>query len=218
MGTGLEAGTRIGYARPTGGISRQDDLSLASAVAVPVFVDVGYRWSPSLYAGGFVQFAHAFVNEDDWKICAVVYHSCSITMIRLGIDLRHRFWPDRQLSPWLGAGMGYEFMSLNSHARVLGESPDESLREVVVRTTWQGPEVLHLDAGADVRVGPVFLGPFLSASLARYSSERTSWSEAAPSDSRTQASSGSATKNIADRVFHSWIMLGIRGSFVVSTK
>jgi hypothetical protein len=91
------------------------------------------------------------------------------------------------LWPWIGAGLGYEWLRLSS-----------SGGEEAVNGTLSGFEFVNLQGGVDFK--PLDdtnfgVGPFLAFSLAQYS---------------TAADGG----DIRDKTLHEWLNLGVRGTFV----
>jgi hypothetical protein len=95
--------------------------------------------------------------------------------------------PSRVIDPWVGVGMGFEWLSTSR--TVDGTTVDINAR---------GLELVDLELGADIRPTPFFrIGPVLSASVARYT---------------RIAVNGTDTTDFEPSL-HSWVMLGVRGAF-----
>jgi outer membrane protein W len=149
---------------------------------VPIWLDAGYLVTPNLLVGLYGQYGFLTVAND----CD---HSeiCSAHEIRFGVQGQYHLAPTRTIDPWLGAGFGYELVSL--HNRQGGNREDVG---------FNGWEFLNLQAGVDFEVArPFSLGPFLSVSFDRFS----------------HAKFNDQSYDIPDKAWHEWITLGVKGTF-----
>ena len=218
---GFELGARAGYGIPlgkaeadetVGGTTVNNDLSKGVSGMIPLQLDVGYRVIPSLMVGGYVMYGFGFLGSqisdscDKAKAQATATGgdvSCGVHDVRLGIQLNYHFTPDASVDPWIGAGFGYEWLSLSESATVLGQTVD-------ISGTLHGWELLNLQGGVDFSVAPKFgLGPFASFSLAQYGKTSSSCSGSACGATTTES------KDITNTAMHEWLLLGIHGAFVL---
>lgn len=182
--SGVSVGLRAAFGIPMGSSSEGNSLSDSISSAVPLHVDLGYRFNPNLYLGAFFQYAFASLASAAKAACAPA--SCSASDIRFGADVIYSFTPAAKLSPWAGIGLGYEIGKITASAG--GTNAD---------VTFKGFEFAHLGLGLDYRVSARFrAGPFATISLAQYSSfEAASQSVDLP------------------KAMHEWLQLGIKGTF-----
>jgi opacity protein-like surface antigen len=180
---GFDFGMRLGYALPMGSASKDNSIRDGISGAIPIVLEAGYRFTPNITAGALFQYALAQTKNCDAGA------SCSASVVRLGIEGLYNFRMGTTLDPWVGLGIGYEWLNVSESAG--GQSQDASLG---------GMEFVTLHGGADYRLSPqLALGPFLSFSLARYGS----------------ASSGSTSIDIPNTALHEWLQLGVRGTFSI---
>jgi hypothetical protein len=202
---GFEAGLRFGVSAPVGkagdsAFIGEVDVKDLAKLRVPVWVDVGYRLSEQTTLGvygqiGFGQTGDACAGDCDWSD------------LRLGIQGQWRLASaDAGVKPWLGVGLGYESLSFRTLLLVpvmneAGETSDVALRAA---QRLGGPELL-LQLGIDFRVEDALdVGPYVSATLAQYMSDRlTCDTPALCSSIDVLDASG----------FHSWLGIGLRGTY-----
>jgi hypothetical protein len=195
--TGFEAGARLGYGIAMGKADADDNLSDTVSGQVPIWLDVGYRPIEALMVGLFFQYGFGILGSelDD---CDIADASCSASDIRLGVQGHFHLRPREQLDPWLGLGIGYEWLTLSQEAR-----------GTEISGTASGFEFLNLQVGLDIRVLEHFVvGPFLSFSLGQFSS-----SSAECSGNCGLISSGSVSGDIDDKGLHQWLLIGARGAY-----
>jgi hypothetical protein len=105
--------------------------------------------------------------------------------------------PDGRLDPWIGAGLGIEWLR--------AEIDDPGATPVRRELTWAGLELPLLDLGVDVRISPRFsLGPYLSVSFGRFTS-------------RSERPEGGSTARdpIDHREAHGWGQAGLKATFLL---
>jgi hypothetical protein len=203
---GFELGARLGYGIPLGKISDQgtnNKLSDNMAGMVPLQLDLGYRVIPSLMVGAYFMYGFGITGGNFADTCdKLTDTSCSMHDMRLGAQVQYHFMPDQSTDPWLGAGIGYEWLT---------QSIDGGGGKL--STTVNGFEFINLQGGVDFSVAPNFgLGPFLLFSVAQYGEGSVSCSGAATS---LCGGGDSVSKDIDKTAMHQWLLLGVRGTFVL---
>jgi len=211
--SGLALGLRVGYAVPlgkagaippeTGGTTNtnNDDLNDTITGMVPLFADVGYRINPALYVGAFFQYGFAFVNDDN-SACTQGL-SCSAHDIAVGANLHYHILPNAPFDPWVGAGLGYEWLTGSSSGSVALGAQKFTIDG---SSTLKGFQFLLLEAGGDFKATPALaVGPFVNFALGKY----TTYSSSATLNGMSQDRSG----DLADTGLHEWLTLGIRGQY-----
>ncbi|MCA1827415.1 MAG: hypothetical protein ABR567_03560 [Myxococcales bacterium] len=143
-GSGFGFGVRGAWAFARGDITPAEPLGNSEAGQLPLWVEAGYWFNRSLFAGAYYQYALGFPH------CLDGSTTCSSSGMRFGIEVLYNFMPDASLQPWVGLGAGYEIFNRSRFG-------DE---------TYKGFELLNLQIGLDFPVGKAFtLGPFASYQL-----------------------------------------------------
>ncbi|GAO04225.1 hypothetical protein [Anaeromyxobacter sp. PSR-1] len=190
----MSLGVRVGYARALGDVGEGGGERHAMSdwvdAQLPVQADVMFRVTPALSIGPYVAYGWAWTGGDLEALCREPGVDCSSWSIRAGAQALYRLAPRASLSPWLGAGIGYEW--IQSTRGLPGDA----------RVNMNGVEWLNLQAGADVAAtSGLRIGPFAMASLGRYGTAEARQHWPFPS-SRTE---------LADaQRFHGWVQIGIR--------
>ncbi|BDG06140.1 hypothetical protein [Anaeromyxobacter oryzae] len=190
--TGLVVAARVGYAFPGGKISDEGDPRLDDLLEykIPIWFELGYRFNPALWGGFYFEYAPMSVNRD---FC-VAGRSCDGQSFRFGVDMQFHLAPHRPVDPWLGFGIGWEFISADAFDSTVGN---------ISTFSYDGLEFPLLEAGLDLALSPRFaLGPFISYSMAEFSSFNISTPGFAD-----------ISGDIHGRAFHSWLQLGLKGTF-----
>jgi hypothetical protein len=192
--SGLSVGARVGWGAPLGKASQGSDLSSVFSGSVPLQVDAGWRFSPSVYAGLYFQYGVAQLDARAKSGCDASGVSCSSSTLRLGADLVYTFLPRARLAPWVGVGAGFETSRLKAVQG--GQS---------VEVAYKGLELGHLAAGFDLRPWTALrVGPFANFTLAQFTSVDT------PVDPATNQIGATRTIDIQQKAIHGWLQLGIR--------
>jgi len=180
----LSLGARLGYAFAMGEAEEGIDVSDGAKAQIPIQLDVGYRATPALTLGGYFSYGFGRIGGDAEDYCDVADVDCSARVYRLGLQLEYRF-AQPAATPWLGAGIGYEWAKL--------EYGNEKL-------SYSGFEFLNLQGGVEWKAGEKFwVGPFAMLSLAKYSNSSY---EAPGVDGEADVDG-----------MHQWMQLGVRGRF-----
>jgi hypothetical protein len=185
--SGLSIALSIGYAVPMGSVDASGKLSDLYSGALPLQVDIGWRFTPNLYLGAFFGYSFGFLNSSVNAICGGVGGvSCSGGIIQFGADFVYTFIPYSMFAPYVGLGVGWEIASVNASANNASGS-----------VTLSGMQFARIIAGGDFRIGSAFrVGPFVNFSLGQYSS----------------VSSTTGSVSLGDKTLHSWLQFGLKGT------
>lgn len=208
---GFEGGLRLGLGLPFGkagqgadGLER--DLSDLTEWRAPFWVDIAYRVSKVASYGAYVQFGVGKTGDG----CG---GKCDWSDIRLGAQGQWRLNPEGSVDPWIGLGLGYEWLSYKTLSLVdVGQDEETGGRELIANRTTEligGPELM-LQAGLEFRVeDSLVLGPFLTASLGQYLGDSFKC-DATSALTESPCPGGS---QIEGSGFHSWVGLGLAGRY-----
>ncbi|SEU27564.1 autotransporter domain-containing protein [Stigmatella erecta] len=191
-GRGFSLGLRAGYGLPLGKATGEADANLSDVISgiIPLQLDAGYFLTSHLYLGGSFQYAPGLLAEDCEEGA-----SCSISVMRFGVNLAYHTAPFAKVDPWVGLGVGYERFNLSASAEFGGETIEAS-------TTASGFEFAALQGGVDFKLSKHFaVGPFATFTVGQYSSLSVSDGE------------DSASVDIDEKAFHFWLMGGIKAQY-----
>jgi hypothetical protein len=195
--TGLTLGLRAGWGTPSGDVSHEGDPRLDDLVdsKVPIWFDLGFRFSPAVWGGLYVEYAPVSVAS---AFCDPA-RSCGGSSVRFGIDLQLHLAPRRPLDPWVGIGFGAEFLSADTLLDTTGDGRPDVLGNV----SYGGVEAPLLEAGLDIALSPRFsVGPWASWSFAWFTSRDTE-----------VPGFGGFSEPIHGSTYHGWLELGLKVSF-----
>jgi hypothetical protein len=191
-----EIAARLGYGVPFGNVENRhgltgpvgDPLDQTVGGSIPIWIDAGYRFDPRWYAGGFVAFAPAWPGGALASECSSNGVSCQPFDLRTGFEVQYHVRPAERWDPWLGAGLGVEWLVVTFPTQGVQGPP-----------LWaSGFELLNFQAGIDARVEPhTAIGPFLALTASEYI-----WNSAGPSSNKFD---GTAP--------HGWFVFGVRALF-----
>jgi opacity protein-like surface antigen len=197
--SGFELGLRLGYALPFGEAEDGTQVDRNVSGAVPIVLEGGYRIGSGFMLGALLQYGFAQV-KDPTGLCTGSGNSCSGSVLRIGAQAIYRPRPDLTFAPWLGLGIGYEWLNTNASTTAIGGAN--------ATHTYSGIELLTAQVGGELRAGPSWtLSPFASFSLGRFSS--------ASGSASLGGANATATGDITNTGIHSWLMLGLRGAFAL---
>ncbi len=161
LGIGFPAGKAQGsLTDPVTGLTSSGLESDVVGVLVPVTLDVGYRFSPHWYLGGY--FGVAYGTGSNCAEGGTDTASCSETQVRFGVDAEYKLLPDGVSQPWVGVGVGWEIMNQMQTDNEGNETSGST----------NGVEFANVGVGIDFRLGQpgtrTQLGPYFLTSLATY--------------------------------------------------
>jgi opacity protein-like surface antigen len=191
--SGFALGARVGYAIPNGTLAKdqllqgRNDLSKFASGMFPVIADIGYRFSPRFYLGGYFQYG--FLSTSGELCAGATGCSSSGSDLRMGASVRFNASPYARFDPWVGAGVGYEILSL-------------SISEGATTTdaTVRGFEFVNLQVGGDFHVLPnLAIGPLVSLAVGQYGSYDIS-----------RNGSSSTSGDFSQTGLHEWLIVGGR--------
>lgn len=192
--SGPSLGLRAAYALPFGSAGNGTDLARLTSGAIPMQLDVGYRFDRHWEAGAYFGWGPAGI-ADEAKAALAASGATGIgghALMRLGVQGTYTFLPEARFAPWIGLSAGYEWARYAS-ATVSGKDSEIGLR---------GFEAA-IQVGGHYRVSSRFaVGPFASLNVGQFQSSMTSVS-----------GSGETSADVADKGIHEWLQLGIRGTF-----
>jgi len=192
---GVEVGLRTGLMLPFGSVQGggmgNNNLDNYASKALPFVLEGGYRFDSNWFAG--LRFQYAI---PDLKGNCANMASCDGSVITLGIEGTYRINPGQPFVPWVGAGLLYEWTSVDWTTNVVNANGGTTVSGILPM----------LQAGGDFHVGQqLVLGPFIEGAFGRFDSAST----------RTMLGNQSFEMNadIQDTAWHTWVTLGVRGAF-----
>jgi hypothetical protein len=195
----VELGARTGYGLPMGDADGATSMADAIGNQIPLWIDLGVALPQGFVLGGYFEYGLVSIKSGG-PLCPNGA-SCSAHDLRVGAEVAYHFDVGRASSdPWIGVGIGYEWLSysLTASTGTTSASGDETVK---------GLELLNLQLGYDYRVAPTFaLGPFLAFSVAKY----TDYSFTTTIGGIAQPEKSGSIDNAKT---HNWLMIGIRGAF-----
>ena len=115
---------------------------------VPIWLDAGWRFNPSVCLGAYLEYGPTFVKD------CPAGSSCSASDVRLGVNFLYHFIPGAPFDPWAGIGVGYEWLNASQ------DGVDAGLH---------GWEFVNVQLGGDFAVGSGFaIGPCVVFGLGQY--------------------------------------------------
>jgi hypothetical protein len=178
---GFQMALRTGYSVPLG--STQKDISLSSTVSgqMQFIYDLGAKPIPQLFLGGYVGTGLG-EGYDPAGVCKSPDADCSGRTIHLGVQAQYHILPGGWVNPWLGYGLGYELLTVETTQYGTSHS-----------STFTGFQFARFMGGADVRLSRIFgLGLFVDLAMGSY------------------GSGGANGAPIANTATHEWLTFGAR--------
>lgn len=188
--TGVTLSGWLGLGFPTGrAFEGSRDMSDVVNTSIPIGIGAYYRVNPHLRFGGFFEVAPLSIDDS----ACVSGSDCSGASYRLGVEAQFHASPYQRFDPWVGLGIGYEWLRL--HDEYYDPYYDEYVYDTEKLSGLLFPRV---SAGVQFTVNPSFtLGPYVTYSAGQYAH----WS------------AGGESTSIHDKEFHGWLELGVRGDF-----
>jgi outer membrane protein W len=211
-GRGIELGIRAGYSLPLGSVlgsatstvastsggsttvstvsTASTDMSDIYSGRIPLMVDAGFRATPNIYVGASFMYGVMLINGDKTG-CNLSGADCSAHEIDFGVDAHYHLAPEQTIDPWVGLGIGYEWVTNSS-------SSSGSSGGGTGSATLSGWQFVNFQLGADYKAqDSLGIGPFVSLSLGEYSS----------------VSGDGASIDIPNKALHEWFTIGLRGAY-----
>jgi hypothetical protein len=181
---GLDLGARVAWAFPAGNLAEGLSLSGAFTGALPLQLDVGYRFDRHFSAGLFFSWAPGFPND------CPAGSTCSGSSTRLGLEVFYTLDRQGSLRPWFGAGAGYEWLRT-----------EEKAGAGTARATLSGFEWIDLQVGGDFAATPsAWFGPYFMFTAGKFADIDL-------------ASVGTQSVASGQQRMHYWLVLGLRGHY-----
>jgi hypothetical protein len=175
---------RLGWATASGDASKGSAMSEVVKSEIPIQLDALWRFGPHFSGGLYSSYGFGQLSKDISDRCDSLGASCSSWTMRLGVQGQYAFTErSPRWAPWLGVGSGLEWV--HEKAAFGGQTGSQ---------TMSGWEIFNLEGGADVKVAPsLTVGAYASFRLGLYT--------------RLDGYS------VANKGYHDWLGLGIRGKW-----
>jgi outer membrane protein W len=188
----FRVGLRGGYGWATGDYVVGHSMDELVSSEIPVTLELGYQLWDHLTLGAYGQYVFGTVASAQASDCATVASECSIVGYRTGLQVLVDLWPTGTVDPWLGVGIGYEWLAY-----------EQDYGYAISKLTFRGWNWIVLQAGADVRVTPwLAVGPYVSYGTGVFSTEVEDIPPA-----------GTNEITFADTSEHGWLEAGVRAIF-----
>jgi hypothetical protein len=215
---GLQVGLRVAYTDGLGVVDQGVNLSDASSGALPILIDVGWRFLPELYVGLYGQYAPVFLKT--YEVTCPSGLSCSAQDWRFGVEADYHFPAvlRPELDPYVGLGAGYEILQSSFHGPHTFLVGTMLVPGVIDASfTDRGWEYASLTLGLDWRFGHMLgAGLFLTGSVGQFDTQTGTFVITTSSGPQNQPVAGipacgpgqSSLCNV-----HTLAAIGVRGSF-----
>jgi len=187
---GFQAALRPGIAFPLGGLSGSRSMSDVAGAQIPLLLDVGFKVSPHVFLGAYGSFGLGFVTSAFEEVqCRA--RDCGARSVHVGAQVQYHASPASEVNPWIGYGIGYEWLWTTG----------------IAGTSYRGPEYARFMLGVDLRLSrSIGLGPVADLTLAQY----TDASAEPDVAGGTAGARGGASVDLSDKALHEWVTLGFR--------
>lgn len=202
---GFEHGLRLGVSLPLGRSDegnelRSGDLNGVVGVRIPLWLDIGYRLNSNWWLGTAAQLGLGTAGSD-----CDDNQECEWSDLRLAAQAIYSLAPDASVDPWIGLGLGWEWLrgsvTLTVPGSVVGQDQDIAVR---LQEVLSGPQ-LFLQGGLRFKLGEALtVGPFATAAAGVYLTDSVSCPDGVPA---CESANG-----IDDNQLHAWLGLGVRGT------
>jgi hypothetical protein len=203
----FELGARLGYAFASGnyvsGLPIGSPSGSAGAPgisgAIPLTFDLGMRIGKYVFVGGFT--SYAFLSTTCASAPAGYTLQCDGHDVRGGIDAQIHIVPRGKVDPWIGFGLGHEWLTVSMSTSAGGSTASES-------QTLEGWNFADVMLGLDMHVARgLGVGPFLEFTSGSFGSESASQTGG--------GSTQSGSVDFSSTSSHQWFTVGARGTFEV---
>jgi hypothetical protein len=190
--TGVELGVRTGYGSAAGRYSKGQRVRRYFAAGAPVAIELGYRFDPRWFVGGYGEYALGFASRLSDTRC----QNCTHSWLHLGVEVQYRLAEWQRNNVWLTLGLGQHSLNLRLD--------DEAERSQVA----SGFDV-NLSVGSEWRLqSGVAIGPYTAFSVGSFSGRTESCldDDLCPRDHEDLG--------VRDPGLHLWFSSGIRVVFL----
>lgn len=171
-------------ARPEHWSSSMRDLV---GLQVPATIDIGGKPNKHVFIGGYLSYAMGLTSGRLGNACDELPLDCRSTNVGFGAQVHYVFSPNEWLTPWVGYGFGYSWMTAG-----------DGNREARMR----GFDFAHFLGGFDLRFSRTLgIGLFVDYALGSYAHQELS------ADGTTSPLVDDA---IHGRTIHQWFTIGPR--------
>lgn len=183
---GFTMGARLGFGFPGGELQQDVDIEDFASRETSFMFHLGGAFAQNHASiEGFFELSPMTLSDDFQDVCDAGGWDCSALGMRLGVMGTFRFMPEQFVSPWVGAGLGWEMFYLNYDPEIF----------IYTGTTFE------LMGGLDFKAGPVFSwGPYVSMQFGTYTDA-------------TYDDTYDTYDYDPDAGMHTWLQIGIRGKF-----
>jgi hypothetical protein len=181
----FELAARVAYGFPMGKVDgvRGDSLEQTVAGTMPLWLDAGVRLGSRWFLGVNGIYAPAWQGDALRSACG----SCGGEDLAVGPELHFHVLPGAAWDPWLGLGVGAEWLRFQSNGGDFG----------LIGYAF------NAQVGLDGRLSSGFhIGPFLGLAVGQY----TSWFSAG-------TFSGNSDGSLNPLDHHEWLTLGLKATF-----
>lgn len=197
--TRFEAAVRAAVGFPVGNATGEttntpNGTSLSDLVSwtVPLELELGARIGPA-FVGGYVSYSFGKAGS-----ALEGGTSRSANNVRFGFEVLWHLAPDRPVDPWVGLGVGYEWLNLS-----VGSASGTLTGSV------RGFEWVNLQLGIDFLLGRnLRLGPFVRSRVGQYDTGSLALINA-------QGGEVSGSGDLQSKAVHTWIDVGVRFAFLL---
>lgn len=223
----FDVGLRTGFALPFGNIGDNASASDLFTGKIPFWVESNWHFSRHISVGAAIELSPILTSSEDGKgLCSspnILYggtpirrqvSSCSALNYRIAFQFLFYPSPDSNWSPFLGIGMGYEWLhaakkdSLTYRSTFTGSVESNATD---TSATLKGLEIVHLQAGLMKNMGNLSVGPFIGLSLGMFLYQTGTTKVQRNNASREYE----IDSTLSDPPVHEWLTLGVRGTYQI---
>ena len=187
----LNAGFALPLGNATGG-TNSTSMSDAINFAIPFGIQLGYRIGGVVFVGGtFTYGPFGSPSSSSIAACGQSGVSCHSSFVRGGFSVQWHPLGSRGTDPYLGVGLGYEWLNISVNNNGASSSGQ-----------YSGFNWVDIPVGVDFRLSKaVRFGPFVDFTLGEYRTE-------------TVSSPSTISGNISPKALHFWLSFGLRVVFL----
>jgi hypothetical protein len=200
----FEMGARLGLSLPNGDYATGLSVTQANPTkgwpamkpGVPILFDVGARVASHWFVGAFAQYG--FLATDCGQMPNVKL-DCNAHDVRAGLVVRYHFAPRGRVDPWVGWGLGYEWLSTSM-------TGTDAQTTASIDHSFNGWNLIDATLGLDITSASSFsFGPYAEITYGTFVNH--------DANARVGTQSSAMSENIPSTSQHQWISVGVRGAF-----